>query len=132
MPSIRDIARQLVATATEANVAEIEVRLNGLRVTVRRSPRPAAAPGPTGPHDASTDNLIHVTAPMVGTFRTASAEGTRLKRGDAIGRIDALGLSIDIPAPAPGHLHRLLVADGEPVEYGQVLCTILPEVKPCT
>lgn len=125
-PIISDIVRKLVDAASTTDIAEVDVRLNGLHITVRRSPKPAAAPGPTSPHNSSTDNLIHVTAPIVGTFRTAAAEGTRLKRGDAVGRVEALGLSIDIPAPTPGYLLRILVENGEPVEYGQILCTILP------
>lgn len=123
--NIVDIVRTLVH-ATTTDIAEIDLRLDGLRVTVRRVPR---TPGSTGEHDPAPSNLVHVGAPVVGTFQATVIEGERVSKGQPVGRIDALGLSIDIPAPVSGHVHRIL-ADGEPVEYGQTLCTINPHQVP--
>lgn len=115
---ISDATQQLVAIATEADVAELDVCFGGLRIAVRRTPQPASAPAP------AVCEVVHVTAPMVGTFRRMASDGAHVLPGQPLGHIHALGLSVEIPAPVSGRLRQFLVADGEPVEYGQTLCAI--------
>jgi len=64
-----------------------------------------------------------VTAPVVGYFKPGpqwTLEG-EVEQGRPLAEVTALGLSNEVRAPMKGRLVELLVEDGDPVEYGQVL-----------
>jgi len=68
-----------------------------------------------------------VTAPMVGYYRAGTLEvGAKVKKGDIIAAVAALGLANDIEAPADGEIDEVFVEPNQPVEYGQVLARIKP------
>ena len=75
-----------------------------------------------------------VKSPMVGTFYRAPEPGAPpfVDIGDAVSNdtivciIEVMKLMNSIPAGASGLVTQILVADGEPVEYGQVLLVIEP------
>ncbi|MGB9792083.1 MAG: acetyl-CoA carboxylase biotin carboxyl carrier protein [Thermacetogeniaceae bacterium] len=80
-------------------------------------------------------NLVEVVAPMVGTFYRAPAPdappfvevGSKVKKGDTLCIIEAMKLMNEIEAECDGEIVEILVENGEPVEYGQVLFLIAPE-----
>lgn len=80
-------------------------------------------------------NLVEVVAPMVGTFYRAPAPdappfvdvGSKVKKGDTLCIIEAMKLMNEIEAECAGEIVEILVENGEPVEYGQVLFLIAPE-----
>ena len=84
---------------------------------------PAAPPAPSG---------FAVKSPMVGTFyRSASPGskvfvdiGTEVKEGDVLCIIEAMKLLNELPADHAGVVRQILVDNGQPVEYGQVLFII--------
>ena len=66
-----------------------------------------------------------VTATAVGYFSGADlALGRVLARGDKVGVITALGLPNDVSSLHDGEIKDVLVKDGEPVEFGQVLAVV--------
>ena len=73
-----------------------------------------------------------VKAPLVGTFYRASSpgaspfveEGSMVKKGDVIGIIEAMKLMNELVAPRDGKIEKILVSDGEMVEYDQVIMSI--------
>lgn len=96
----------------------------------------AAAPAESGdagaaaaPQGADSSNLIHVTSPMVGTFYRAPAPdappyvevGDTVEPGDPLCIIEAMKLMNEIEADERGRVQQILVENGQPVEYGQVL-----------
>ena len=82
----------------------------------------------------SRANLIEVAAPMVGTFYRSPAPdspsfvevGSRVKEGQTLCIIEAMKLMNEIEAECPGEVVEILVENGQPVEYGQVLFLIEP------
>jgi acetyl-CoA carboxylase biotin carboxyl carrier protein len=108
------------------------------------APAPAGAsgaePAPGGQAGAgSTDapsnpGWVDVTSPMVGTFyRSPSPEapafvepGTRITRGDPLCIIEAMKLMNELEAEVEGTVREVMVQNGEPVEYGQVLFRVEP------
>lgn len=91
------------------------------------APAPAAAPAvaaePTG----------HVVkSPMVGTFYRSSAPGAAafvevgqsIKEGDTLCIIEAMKLLNEIDADLSGTVTKILVENGQPVEFGQPLFVI--------
>jgi acetyl-CoA carboxylase biotin carboxyl carrier protein len=98
---------------------------------------PAAAPIATPP-PAPTPNdakLMPIISPMVGTFYRAPAPdeppfvevGDRIKVNQTVCIIEAMKLMNDIEAEISGQIVEILVQNGEPVEYGQVLMRIDPD-----
>jgi acetyl-CoA carboxylase biotin carboxyl carrier protein len=74
---------------------------------------------------------IEVRAPAVGLWREAPVPGTLVRPGDAIGRLEVLGVLHRLVAPAGGHG---IVVPGHaderarrPVEHGQLLLVLDPE-----
>jgi acetyl-CoA carboxylase biotin carboxyl carrier protein len=79
-------------------------------------------------------NMITVEAPMVGTFYRASGpaadpyvrEGDVVKEGQIVCIIEAMKLMNEIEAKVSGRVSKILVENGQPVEYGQPLFLIEP------
>ena len=75
-----------------------------------------------------------ITAPMVGTFYAASSpkdqpyiqEGDTIHPGDRVGIIETMKMMNEIEAEIGGRVTRILVQNGQPVEYGQPLMLVEP------
>ena len=73
-----------------------------------------------------------ILSPMVGTFYCAPAKGEKpfvevgdvVSKGQVVCIIEAMKLMNEIEAEASGKVVKILVEDGQPVEYGQVLMVI--------
>ena len=96
----------------------------------------AAARVPTAPQPATTpgEELHEVKSPIVGTFYEAPAPGAApfVKPGDQVAAgqvvciIEAMKLMNEIESDASGEIVKVLVNNGQPVEYGQALFAIRP------
>jgi acetyl-CoA carboxylase biotin carboxyl carrier protein len=75
-----------------------------------------------------------IAAPMVGTFYAAASpkdppfvqEGDEIHVGDAVGIIEAMKMMNEIESEVSGRIARVLVKNGQPVEYGQPLMVVEP------
>jgi acetyl-CoA carboxylase biotin carboxyl carrier protein len=91
-------------------------------------PSPLAAPGPSteAPSDA---DLYIVKSPIVGTYYEAPSPGTppfvkvgdTVKEGQVLCIIEAMKLMNEIEAEVSGVIAKMLVSNGNPVEYGMPL-----------
>jgi acetyl-CoA carboxylase biotin carboxyl carrier protein len=92
---------------------------------------PAAAPAAAPPAPAEPTGHV-VKSPMVGTFYRSSAPGapafvevgSTVKEGDTLCIIEAMKLLNEIDADASGTITKILVENGQPVEFGQPLFVI--------
>ena len=90
---------------------------------------PAAAPAPA-PEAAPAGH--QVKSPMVGTFYRSSSPGSKpladlgaaVKEGEAICIIEAMKIMNEIEADKSGTITRVLVENGQAVEFGQPLFII--------
>ena len=101
------------------------------------APAPGAAAAPAAPAAAPAapaSNLVDIKSPMVGTFYRAPAPeapsyveiGTRVGKGQTLCILEAMKLMNELPADTAGTIREILVENGEPVEYGQVLFRLDP------
>ena len=141
------LVRQLAKMLTETDLSEIEVSKGALRIRVARhighgfaapAPTYAAAPAAAAPAPAvvtlapAAASPGAVKSPMVGSAYLRSSPdakpfveiGAAVKAGDRILLIEAMKTFNDIVAPQGGIVKQILVEDGQPVEYGQVLMVI--------
>ncbi|MER6331220.1 biotin/lipoyl-containing protein [Streptomyces sp. NPDC001034] len=90
-------------------------------VAVRQAAAKAAAP-----------SAHEVTAPIFGTFHGAAGPGVppfvkvgeRVEKDQQIGVVEAMRLTAPVLSPWPGEVAAVVAADGESVEFGQVLVLI--------
>ena len=138
---------QVVELAVRHNLAELEVEAAGTRIRIVREHAPAAgsrvdaAPASTAAVQQpavesveSTAHLVTVEAPMVGTFYRAPkpdappfvAEGDVVKEGQVICIVEAMKLMNEIESKVAGRIAKVVVENGQPVEFGQALFLVEP------
>jgi len=146
--------KKLIELLDESGIAEIEITEGEEAVRISRYPTGAAVapvavaapavpaapaataaaaqpaePAATGP--AEEEGYL-VSAPMVGTFYSASSPGAapyvqvgdRVSEGDTLCIIEAMKMMNQIEADVSGVIKSIRVQNGEPVEYGQTLFVI--------
>lgn len=142
--------KTLAALLEETGLNEIEVADGDQSLRVSKgggsvvAQTPQVAPvmmnsDPTTPGQANmdSDTVAHshpgaVTSPMVGTAYLQSepgappfvAKGQSVKAGDTLMIIEAMKVMNPIRAEKGGTVTQVLVEDGEPVEFGDVLMVI--------
>jgi len=140
----RDMIRALAELLDETRLTEIEIEHAGLRVRVGRQPgapapvvQYAAAPATSlavqpAPGESMTAHPGAVTSPMVGTVYLAPepgatpfvAVGDAVETGQTLFIIEAMKTMNPIAAPRSGKVVRVLVKDGQPVEFGEPLAIV--------
>lgn len=140
----KELIRELAKLLDETNLTEIEIERAGLRVRVGRGATVAAAPvvNVTGSASvipaaavAASDPAKHpgaVTSPMVGTAYMGPAPGakpfvdigSKVSAGDTLLIVEAMKTMNQIPAPRGGTVTKILIEDGQPVEFGEPLMII--------
>jgi len=91
-----------------------------------------STPPPSVP--GSRSDLVEVTAPMVGTFYRAPGPeeppfveiGSRISVGQAVCILEAMKLMNELESEVSGEVVEILVDNGTPVEFGQVLMRLKP------
>jgi acetyl-CoA carboxylase biotin carboxyl carrier protein len=139
-----EIVKKVIKIAEEADISGLAVQQGDFRVEVKREKQvmaavpqmmPAAhAPAhPSAPakskQEIEEEGMAAVTAPMVGTFyRSPSPDsaafvevGDRIEPGKVVCIVEAMKLFNEIEAEIKGTITKVLVENGQPVEYGQKL-----------
>ena len=144
---IRDLANIL----NDTDLTEIEVEQEDLRIRVSRAGTTqyvqapiaapaayaapaavAAAPAAAAPAGKTRNPDNVVSAPMVGTAYLAPEPGAapfvkagdRVNKGQTVLIIEAMKVMNPIQAPVSGTVKDILIADGQPVEFGEAMMII--------
>ena len=80
----------------------------------------------------ATEDLNHITSPMVGTFYRKPAPdkepfievGQTVKKGDTVCIIEAMKMMNQVKSEFDGKVVAINIEDGDPVEFGQELVSI--------
>jgi acetyl-CoA carboxylase biotin carboxyl carrier protein len=147
--------RELIKLVIETGVAELELQRAENRVRIVRAPSssvqhvvvpavtapvdpPASSPEPASGHPVATPaldaSLVAVKSPIVGTFYEAPSPGAppfvqvgdTIQVGQVLCIIESMKLMNEIEAEIAGAVVSKLVANAQPVEYGEALFTIRP------
>ena len=146
---------RLLEALGESDIQEFRLEGDDFRLEIRRNlpgqnvmapvmPAPVAAAAPAKPLDSTSppppaatstrSDLLEITAPMVGTFYRAPAPGepsfvevgTRINVGQAVCILEAMKLMNELESEVAGEVVEILVDNGTPVEFGQVLMRVKP------
>lgn len=158
------VVRELLRMIRETDVTELQIERGDIKLHIKRGlpavtpylvtpslaeslPGVAEArplsPTPTAPVPASNDihgarnvppNSQIITAPMVGTFFSASSPkdppfvrvGDEVRTGEVVGIVEAMKIMNEIEAEFAGRVVQIMAVNGQPVEYGQPLMAIEP------
>jgi acetyl-CoA carboxylase biotin carboxyl carrier protein len=139
--------REWVALMEELGIEELEIRSLFKRIKIVRSRRgekventsPAAQSSPVeAPVEEKKEEVKEefyaIKSPLVGTFYRAPApgaepfvkEGDIVEPGQVVAIVEAMKVMNEIEADRRGRVVKILVEDGEPVEYGQELIHLIP------
>ena len=140
--------RRLVELMKEHDLNQIDLRQGDTRIQLQRGayvptdqvahpgpapvaagPAPAAPATPAAPPAASEEHIVLIKSPMVGTFYAAPDPDSPayVKVGDQVGPettvciVEAMKVFNEIPAEVSGKILKVMVENGEPVEFGQPL-----------
>lgn len=145
--NIKEI-KEMIDLMNKNNLNELEIEKDGMRIRLKKSSggisqqildekliaQPVISKEKVLVREAGLPKTIEVKAPMVGTFyRSPSPEappfvdiGSRIEPGHVICIIEAMKLMNEIKSDIKGKIVDILVENGTPVEFGQVLFIIEP------
>jgi acetyl-CoA carboxylase biotin carboxyl carrier protein len=145
------LVRKLADILTDTGLSEIEVEHAGLKIRVARTltaapvqmmaHAPAAPAAPAAAAQSAAASVAEtpprargdtVNSPMVGTVYLQPQPGAdpfvnvgdTVQAGQTLFIIEAMKTMNPIPAPKGGRIVEILVADAEPVEFGEPLVVI--------
>jgi acetyl-CoA carboxylase biotin carboxyl carrier protein len=98
---------------------------------------PASESSASAPPTSAADDLHVIKSPIVGTFYSAPNPeagpfvkvGDTVEAGQTVCIIEAMKLMNEIEADISGEVVRILVENGQPVEYGEPLFALRPTSK---
>ena len=130
----KKIIEELVSYLKEFNLSEIEYAEATTKVKVSRSMNNLGVISAEVKKKQSVinNNGTHVTSPIVGTAYLAPEPGTnkfvevgqKIKKGDTIMIIEAMKTMNHVPSTQDGTVSKILVKDGQPIEFGQPLISV--------
>ncbi|NWF51512.1 MAG: acetyl-CoA carboxylase biotin carboxyl carrier protein [Nitrospirae bacterium] len=136
--------KELIGYLKDTDITEFSLEKDGIKVKIKREKfiSPIEIPSQKfstiqekvlGKTEEET-RVITVTSPIVGTFyRAPSPEaepfvevGSKVKKGQVLCIIEAMKLMNEIESEIDGIVIKILVENGQPVEYGEPLFLIEP------
>lgn len=136
--------RELLAIVDQTDIAELTLKSSDFELTIRKGEQakeavpPSIQPIAISPSSRSefaasvAKKGSDIISPMVGTFyRSPTPDeasfvevNDTISRGQVVCIIEAMKLMNEIEAEVDGRVVEILVENGEPVEYGQLLMRI--------
>ena len=144
--------RELVQLMVDNELSEVVIRDGENRVAIKRGPlgavqitpvapvaplaptAPAETPAPAPPAKSPDEDLATIISPMVGTFYAAPSPdsdayvsvGDEVDVNAVVCIVEAMKVMNEIKAEVRGQIARILVNNGEAVEYGQPMFLVKP------
>ena len=133
----KKIIQELVDYLSEFKLSEIEYAEGSTRVKVSRSISGSTVLTSEVNKkkislEKDTDSTSKITSPIVGTAYLAPEpgakkfieQGQKIKKGQTIMIVEAMKTMNHVPSTQDGIVSKVLVNDGDPVEFGQPLVSL--------
>jgi len=132
----KKIIEELTEYLKEFGLSEIEYGEGSTKVKVSRSINlSSVAPAPSEikkKQEIIESDGKNITSPIVGTAYLAPEPGgkkfvevgQKIKKGQTIMIVEAMKTMNHVPSTQDGTVNKILVKDGEPIEFGQPLISI--------
>lgn len=133
--------KKLVKLLKEEDLAVLSISENDTHIHIEQkgaesAVQPAADRPAPAVSEEEASKLIEITAGQIGTFynqkdensdETFVSEGDKVSKGDQVGFIEAMKVFNDVKSSVAGIVEEITVANGDAVEYGDVLFRVRPE-----
>ena len=136
----KKIIKELTEYLDEFNLTELEYTVKDTKIKVSKnnvSVNSQTFPNPklvttSNPDAKISDDVIsgiEIKSPIIGTAYHAPEPGAKkfvevgkkIKKGDTVMIVEAMKTMNHVPSTSAGVVKKILVNDGQPVEFGQVL-----------
>ena len=126
--------KEILRLVDEAGLEEFDLETPRFTLRYRRdeAASPRAEPARESPPPGASDGLVEITAPTVGNFYRAPAPeqapyveiGSAVEPDTQVCILEVMKLMSPVLAGVRGTIAQICRADGEPVQYGDVLFRI--------
>jgi acetyl-CoA carboxylase biotin carboxyl carrier protein len=136
----KKIIKELTDCLNEFNLTELEytekdtkIKVSKNNISISNQNIPNSQNIPANKSNNQTSNKIisgiEVTSPIIGTAYHAPEPGAKkfvevgkkIKKGDTVMIVEAMKTMNHVPSNSDGIVKQIVVDDGQPVEFGQVL-----------
>ena len=124
-----DWIRHGLTVARKSGFTEVELEHDGVEFSAVLGPIPkskAKKPSMAVVGDLpESETLSEIVSPCVGYVADAEFKvGQAVKSGEVLASVQALGHATDVESRFSGEITEVLVASGDPVDFGQVLARV--------
>jgi len=133
----KKLIKELVENLQEFNLTELEYQDGETKIKVSRAAKnleKSKTGAVVSPNKAVLNNPdetdgIRIKSPIIGTAYLAPEPGAKkfinvgdkIKKGQTIMIVEAMKTMNHVPSSSDGEVKKILVQDGQPVEFGQTL-----------
>ena len=138
MKIAKKLIKELVNCLSEFGISEIEYQDGDKKIKVSKAQKISTEKNVTGavvsPNksvltDSSEQKGTRVKSPIIGTAYLAPEPGAKkfvevgdkIKKGQTVMIVEAMKTMNHVPSSADGTIKKIMVNDGQPVEFGQTL-----------
>ena len=133
----KNLIKELVNHLSEFNLTELEYQDGDIKIKVSKASKgfeqikssAVVSPNKTVLNEKSESDGIRVKSPIIGTAYLAPEPGAKkfveigdkIKKGQTVMIVEAMKTMNHVPSTSDGTVKKILVNDGQPVEFGQPL-----------
>ena len=133
----KKLIKELVENLKEFNLTELEYQEGQTKIKVSKASKAIeqskssaiVSPNKAVLNTSDTTDGIRVKSPIIGTAYLAPEPGAKkfvsvgdkVKKGQTIMIVEAMKTMNHVPSTSDGEVKKVLVEDGQPVEFGQTL-----------
>ena len=134
----KKLIKELVNCLSEFNISEIEYQDGDKKIKVSKAQKISSeknvtsaivSPNKSVLTDNSEQKGTRVKSPIIGTAYLAPEPGAKkfvevgdkIKKGQTVMIVEAMKTMNHVPSTVDGEVKKILVSDGQPVEFGQTL-----------
>jgi len=133
----KKLIKELVENLKEFELTELEYQEGQTKIKVSKASKSidqikssaVVSQNKTVLNSTLDNNGIRVKSPIIGTAYLAAEPGAKkfvevgdkIKKGQTVMIVEAMKTMNHVPSTADGEVHKILIEDGQPVEFGQTL-----------
>jgi len=133
----KKLIKELVDNLKEFNLTELEYQEGSTRIKVSKASKAleqvkgnaVVSQNKTVLKSSDESDGIRVKSPIIGTAYLAAEPGAKkfieigdkIKKGQTVMIVEAMKTMNHVPSTSDGEVKKVLVEDGQPVEFGQTL-----------
>ena len=141
-----DEIKNLIELLQDSDITELQIEKEGSKLKIKREKfmtafepstiisKPASALVEEMTETVDDQKLIPINSPIVGIFFSAQSPesppfvtvGSRVTKGQVLCIVEAMKLMNEIECDTDGTIAKVLIENGQPVEYGEPLFLVDP------